>query len=97
MTVETPFKEAPPAFRGWRQEKDGIWRSTAPCGAEARILLSGISRKWVLTVDSCSGTRLSRRVASADEGRALAETWLVDLREALGEPAPVATKRRRAK
>ncbi|MEW6125375.1 MAG: hypothetical protein AB1698_22435 [Pseudomonadota bacterium] len=98
MAVETLFKDgAPPAaFRSWREEKDGSWTSSSRCGAEARVWLSAVSRKWVLVVDSQAGTRLSRRVASADEGRSLADAWLADLRAALDEPAP-ATSRRRGK
>ncbi|MEW6125376.1 MAG: hypothetical protein AB1698_22440 [Pseudomonadota bacterium] len=97
MPVETLFKDgAPPAaFRSWREEKDGSWTSSSRCGAEARVWLSAVSRKWVLKVDS-AGTSISRRVASAEVGRALADAWLADLRAALDEPAP-GTSRRRGK
>lgn len=97
MHVETLFKEAapPPAFRDWREEKDGSWACSSRCGGEARVWLSAVSRKWVLKVAS-AGTSISRRVASADEGRSLADAWLADLRAALDEPA-LATSRRRGK
>ncbi len=94
MTVETLFKDAPPAaFRDWREEKDGSWTCSSRCGGEARVWLSAVSRKWVLKVEH-GGTSISRRVASADEGRALADPWLADLRAALNEPAPAISRRR---
>lgn len=93
MTVETLFQDAPApaAFKAWRQEKDG-WHSEAAGGATARVWLSAVSRKWVLTVETKGGEKLSGRVASADEGKALADGWLAEL-QAQDEPAPV--KRRR--
>ena len=95
MAVETLFKDAPPAaFRDWREEKDGSWACSSRCGGEARVWLSAVSRKWVLTVDSRRGTAISGRVTSADAGRALADGWLADLRAALDGPAPASTRRR---
>lgn len=79
------------AFRGWREE-DRSWIASAPGGAEAKVWTSAVSRKWVLAV-TLDGTTLSRRVASADEGKALADQWLEDLRAVQGQPAPKRGKR----
>lgn len=94
MAVETLFQDAPApaAFRAWRQEKDGSWHSEAAGGDTAKVWLSAVSRKWVLTVDTTQGHKISGRVLSADEGKGLADGWLAELR-AQDEPAPV--KRRR--
>lgn len=90
MAVETLFQDAPApaAFRTWRQEKDATWHSEAACGATAKVWLSAVSRKWVLTVDTPAGNKISGRVLSADEGKGLADGWLTELR-AQDEPAPV--------
>ncbi|MFG1318021.1 hypothetical protein [Xanthobacter autotrophicus] len=75
MGVEGLFKDAPVLrwTEDWKKQ-----RATAegPRGISARVWLSAVSNKWVLTVDMPGGITRSRRVSGFEEARDLAEKWL---------------------
>ncbi|WP_024278015.1 hypothetical protein [Xanthobacter sp. 126] len=75
MGVEGLFKDAP-VLRWSHEEKANTWSAVGPRGISARLYLSAISGRWVLTVEVPPGFSRTRQLLAQDEFRTLAEEWI---------------------
>lgn len=75
MGVEGLFQNAP-VLRWSYDDKRAVWSAQGLRGVTARVWISAVSGKWVLTVEMPGGITRTRRVAGIEQARPMAEQWL---------------------